>query len=237
MRKNADEKIEIRVHGFINADIVEWQRHTENPDLVREVKKTQKSYGLPVPITRGVKHISARDVFDWMGWREPVDIDTTTGELILGPKSQRREKLRSVVNDLMIRFEIPSKFYDSLHSMVVVGDERLHKLSAGFPSFSFRKDTNGKLVHMCTITPETDLGNPVVLDFIKQWQVLHRDEIPSPQPMRGDKRKLDWRPVWEWRNRHPDVSDVEISKKLGKNRVTVSRAFEKLDKENALQNS
>ena len=108
--------------------------------------------------------------------------------------------------------------------------------SVGFPSFSAIKDKNGKLKFQCIITPETDLGNPAILNAIRHWQVLHREEIPHPQHARDNKRKLDWRPVWEWRSRHPDVSDTEIAKMLGKNRVTVSRALEKLDKENSLQN-
>lgn len=235
MRRTRDEKSESRAWAFANADAVEWQRQIENPDVLREIKRIQQHYGLPVLISQGIKHISAREVFDWMGWREPIEINETTGEVILGPKSQRRENLESEINVLITRFGIPIKFFNSLHQLIVVDSNGPDYKSMGFPSFNFYKDESGKLVHECIITPETDLGTPIILDFIRQWQILQRDEIPHPKFMRDSSRQLDWRPVWEWRNRHPDVSDAEIAKMLGKNRVTVSRALEKLDKENSLQ--
>lgn len=234
MHKKQDEKFKRRTRAFANADTVEWQRHIENPELINELKKIRDRNDLPIQI-RGTKHIAAKEVLDWMGWNESIKVNKSKGELILGAKAQRREKVRSEVSELMVRFGIPRKYFDALHQMVLIDNKGLHRWDVGFPSFRARKDENGKLIYQCIITPETDLGNPAILDFIKRWQVLQRDAIPHPQPMRDNKRKLDWRPVWEWRNRHPDVSDAEIAKLLGKNRVTVSRSLEKLDKENPLQ--
>jgi hypothetical protein len=137
----------------------------------------------------------------------------------------------------MVRFGIPQKFYNSLHRMVIMGNRNPEYKSMGFPSFKFYKDKDGKLVHECIITPETDLGNPLVLNFIRQWQARQRDDVPHPGPAQNNKRQLDWRPVWEWRNRHPDVTDAEIAQVLGKNRVTVSRALERLTKRTRYKNS
>ena len=83
---------------------------------------------------------------------------------------------------------------------------------------------------MCIVTLETDLRNPLVLKTMRYWQGHGR--IGPPAPVTVDRMK-DWRPVWEWRNRNPDVSDREIAEMLGLHRVTVSRALERLDKENA----
>jgi hypothetical protein len=80
------------------------------------------------------------------------------------------------------------------------------------------------------ITVETDLGNPLVLDTIKKWQDDRRSNPPSPIKVGKEK---DWRPVWEWCKRNPDVTHKEIAEKLKCHRVTVSRALERLDKEYA----
>jgi hypothetical protein len=40
--------------------------------------------------------------------------------------------------------------------------------------------------------------------------------------MKNNPRKLDWRPLTEWRRRHPEITVTEIAKALGKSRSYVS---------------
>lgn len=120
------------------------------------------------------------------------------GEKIF-PRSKR-------INEKLIR----SVYFGSLFNTILIGADFPSYQTKGFPTFKYRPNEDGEWVHECIITPETDLRNPL-LDTIKQWQVA-RIEKP-PLPIKNGKVK-DWRPVWEWKNRHPDVSDREIAEML-----------------------
>ena len=96
---------------------------------------------------------------------------------------------------------------------------------------------NGKFIrHELIITPETDLENPMVLNYIKDWQqwaITNSNETiadrpPQPHKIRGSTKK-DWRPLWEWALRHPQVTRKEISKMLKINYTEVKRKLEELD--------
>jgi len=221
-RKPKEEIAEERISGFMEADKMEWERIISNSELRKAILVIQSKYGLPIPANR---------LFSWYGWEEPFDIDRQTGKLIFGELGQRREHLEEDVKKIAHIFNVPDKWVSSLDRMITLGGNFPDHLGAGFPSFQAIKE-NGRFKFECIITPETDLGNPLVLYIIKQWQANNKNEPPQPQKMRGNTRKLDWRPVWEWRKRHPGVTIEEIAKLLGRNRVTVNRALMSLDKAN-----
>lgn len=222
MRKSPEEKAETRARGFASADRVQWERLIKNPELIAEIHKLQGRYGLPLS--------SNRKVMDWMDWYEPIEINKSTGELIFGEHGKRRERLRHEVKELAQRFRIPREFYDSLHSMVIRETKYLNYMSMGFPEFRHFRAESGEWRHEWIITPTTDLGNPLVLKVIRDWQAKYWDMPPQPQLTMGSK-KLDWRPVREWEARHPDVTRKQIAKMLSRDYTDVKKRLEALDKE------
>lgn len=228
MKKTPDEIIMERFLGYEGANRVEWERYLENSELMTEVKAIQKKYGLPLP--------TIQDVIGWMDWLEPIDINREKGELIFGKHGLRREKLLKDLDDLRKKYDIPSIYKRFLQRLVTTRDKSF--LSGGynpFPELRSRMGKDGKRIFECLITPETDFENPLVIELIKRWQLENGASPPQPVLMRGDKRKLDWRLVWAWHKRHPDVTITEIAKSLSYNRVTVSRELNKIEKEYSLQ--
>lgn len=82
------------------------------------------------------------------------------------------------------------------------------------------------------VTPETDIRNSLVIEYIEAWQkaVLERQPIPQPQKIKGS-RKLDWKPVWEWSAKYPQVTRKEISQRLNRSYTQVKRKLKELDEE------
>lgn len=233
MRKKPEDKAEERYSSYVAADRVERQRLFENTELLKEVKKLQVDFGLPLD-PQGKVYPSGKQIADWYGWDEPIEVDKSGRKVIYGPKGQRRERLKKEIKALAKRFNIPNKFLSSLKNLVVANNYGYQLFSAGFPSIRFDKDRDGNLVQELIVTPETDLGNPIVLEFIRDWQKDQLDTLSCPQPiMRG--RRLDWRPVWEWKKRHPDVTYKEIAPHLHRNSTNVRKALAALDKENLQQ--
>jgi hypothetical protein len=224
MKKTEEEKIETRILGFASADRVEWEHTLENPDLRADIIKLQNEYILPL---RDPSELS-----NWLAWFEPVEIDSDTGELILGLLGQRRENLFKDVKELAGKYGIDPKWLNELMLRVINDSIGWHiSPSNGFPTLKWRKNNKGERIHECIITPETDLENPAVLGLIKTWQAIYRSTPPQPQKNRGNPKKLDWRLVWEWRKRHPNVTYEKIANQLHRDPTSVRKILERLDKE------
>ena len=222
-----------RANQIGNAELLEFQRYIENRSLREDVRKIQIELSLPLSLNN--------DTFwedpiylDWMGWDEPR-------ETIQKQKTKRRRKLVREVRKILDKYKIPLHFFGSLHSFIVY-DNRVHTYQTkGFPQYIHGPHKFGdygfdEWQPLCVITVETDLANPLVLENIKAWQRRYKQIPPHRPPLPIQiGRKKDYRPVWEWQKRNPDITDKEIAKMLGKNRVTVVRALKRLDKENSLQ--
>ncbi len=212
-----------RANNFGNAELLEFQRYIENKTLREDIRKLQAKVSLPLSL-KGDK-VSFEDPIyvDWMGWEEP-------NKTIKNEKIKRNKKVVREVKKILDKYHIPPHFFGSLHSFVVTGEQVYTYQTKGFPEFKYYRHADGNWKHECIVTPETDLGNPLILENIKEWQNSCRTNPPAPIKIGKTK---DWRPVWEWRSRNPGVSDHEIAKMLKLNRVTVSRAMAQLDKKYA----
>ena len=100
---------------------------------------------------------------------------------------------------------------------------------AGRPQVNYYQAENGDWKWECTITPETDLTDPRVLQFIQSRQKEYAPAPPKPARTLGNLRKLDWRPLYEWHKRYPLFSIDEIAEKIGYPPTTVRRKFRELD--------
>jgi hypothetical protein len=125
------------------------------------------------------------------------------------------------LNEILAKHGIPEKwrvnlFYWALTGRHVIGIAH----SIGFPRGEWSRDESGQFKHQIIIDSETDVANPIVQDYIRHFQLLE-DPPPQPQPMKDNPREKDWRPVWEWRKRHPGVTHQEIAKMLSYSPTTV----------------
>jgi hypothetical protein len=209
-----------RANNIGNAELLEFQRYIENEALREDVYKLQTKMSLPLSLKSNMVFFEDPIYIHWMGWDE-------SNKTIRSEKIKRNKKVTKEVRKILDKYQIPPHFFGSLFSFVVRGEQVHTYQTKGFPDFRYYRHEDGDWKHECIITPETDLGNPLVLDNIKEWQEKCRTNPPAPIKI---GRTKDWRPVWEWRNRNPGVPDHEIAKMLKLNRVTVSRALTQLDK-------
>lgn len=97
----------------------------------------------------------------------------------------------------------------------------------GFPSGRWYRK-NGKPYHELIIDDQVDVANPIIQAYILQMQKGF-DAPPKPLPMKNDRRKLDWRPVWEWHKKHPEIGMNDLARLLGYERSYLSRKLNELE--------
>jgi len=225
-----------RANNIGNAQLLEFKRYIENKALREDVHKIQAKTSLPLSLKNNEVSFFEDPIYiNWMGWEE-------TNETTKNEKHKRRRKVAKEAKRLLNKYNIPSHFFGSLHSYIVWNNQDHTYQTKGFPEYIHGPHRSYKIVDygygewepLCIIKVETDLENPLVLENIKAWQRRNK-KIPPHHPPLPIKigRKKDYRPVWEWHNRNPDVSVGELAKTLKINRVTLTRALKNLDKEYA----
>ncbi len=64
------------------------------------------------------------------------------------------------------------------------------------------------------LTPEVNLQNPFIQEDILFRKVLNNPP-PRPRLVIGDEeQRMDWGPVWEWYEHHPQLAIAEIAELL-----------------------
>ena len=114
-------------------------------------------------------------------------------------------KFRSDLMQLFEKHSIPRKWQENIRAKITkVGFEIIHAYE--FPQVSYNRNGDVEI----NITRDTDLSNPLVLNYIKHVQKL---SLKPPEP-KYVGRKLDWAPLYEWKIRHPFVTNKDIAKAL-----------------------
>jgi hypothetical protein len=215
MYQSQEEKYRKRLEDIWSANQSEWERRfSENQEFKSDLRSLQTRFNIPLD--------SHQSITDWF--------DSQSHETLF--------EFSEEVKALSDKYDIGTKWTNRLWNEIwnydaiikeQTGLER-YKGWAGFPKW--RAFRNGdETIHELIITPETDFENPLVVEFIKSWQRSRRDVPPMPVPSRKKPNQLDWRPVWEWRKRHPNVIHNQIAEMLDYHPVTVRRALANLDKE------
>ena len=183
---------EARADQRNEANAIAWERIiTDNRELCTELGRLRGRYGFPM---------SQRDLCAF------CDYDNRS----------RAEDFRRDLQAVLDKYKIPEAYHEAVFSWVEgLPYSKEPKGATGFPSGSAKKRADGSIEWTLTITPETDMDNPLVLEFIRDWQARLRDPVPRPGPHPDNPRRLDWRPVLEWKLRHPDIPDAEIDRRLG----------------------
>jgi len=202
------DKHEKQLWDIAEADHSEWRRLVEdNQELQAEIRDVCARYRLPVSMAE---------------WCE-IDLSDESNKDLM-------TQLPKDIVELEKKYRIPAKFHQTLWNRVVHNNNWPIITEGGQPVFHFGEigsSEEGKV--RLEITPETVVDNPLVLEAICRWQRQNYEPCPQPQPMKGNPRKKDWRPVVEWHKRHPEVTQDQIARLLYVNSVTVRRKLSEFD--------
>jgi hypothetical protein len=201
-----------------HADVSEWKRLRETPGLAKAVHAMQLAHGFPLP---------SKELEKWMGEDEPFEYDADRDEVTWGPRAKRGLELHRQIGKLATQFGLRKEHIRSLTDWITEEREGPIVKSFGLPRVRITRMGDQQGVEII-ITPEIDIDDPTVREYILQFQERFRETCPQPLQ---DGRKLDWHTVWEWGKRHPRVSRAEIADLLHRDRSYVSRKLAELDEE------
>lgn len=215
MSKDHDEE---ELNAIAGADFAEWDRIesevSSNQDLMTDIRLLRERYGLPCTTLRA--HL---DWLSHLGNSQGIEAIT-----------QYQDDIAALVKKYGFDND---KGKQTIQSLIEFGKRVQSKVgSLGFPALQAVYKDGEFIAFRPVIGTDTAIHNPIVLKVLRDEQrdfLMQSDPPPAPQPMIDNPRKLDWRPLWEWHKRHPDVTLNEIAKKLNYNPVTVRRKLAELD--------
>lgn len=211
MKSDMSKKYEKRLRAIANANKSEYQRLVEdNKELQAELVAIRGKYGLP----------SANDEHAYQKYHQWLDAARIT---------PTEAALDADIDEIAKKHGV-AKWRKEIKNLATYG-RAFAVFSMGLPGTQYIHNADGTTTYKPDIPPDFDATNPIAVEALTRIQAQNQDVPPSPQPMKDDPTKTDWRPVWEWHHRHPEVPDKEIAQMLGVNRVTVTRHFNELDAE------
>lgn len=208
MPKRSRNKEEQRLWNIGQALISERQRIVdENDELHFDLIHLREQY-----------HIDFRDIQDQVEWMDKQSIETLQRFSKDIENLKKKHRINERTND---------RFWELLWNISPKHGFYTKRILGGMPIIHASK----QLGYVLLITPETDIRNELVIRFIEIWQknrLKEKDPPPQPEKIKGSKR-LDWRSLWEWAMRHPQISRKEIASKLHRNYTEVKRKLGELD--------
>ncbi len=187
----------------MEADKSAWERIiTKNRKLRADLRNLQGRYGFPMQVHALVVFVDSSRL-RWMDFQRDIEA-------------------------IMDKYKIPAAYRDGVRTEVMFGPEFPRVIPVGFPNGVMTRRADGTLEDKLIITSETDMDNPLVLDFITHMQAATEDPVPPPGQDPDNPRKLDWRPVLEWKLRHPDIACAEIDRRLGYGKDRTRKELAKL---------
>ena len=140
----------------------------------------------------------------------------------MGRRPKKYNELSKAIDELIQKHEIHIRWRTPILYLVMIDRPVGLLFEGGFPCGTYSFDEDGNVKHKINLTSDVDIENLVVRDWIKHYQ-LKDDPPPQPQPMKDNPRKLDWRPVLEWKIRHPFARHKDIAKILNCHPSTVRK--------------
>jgi len=194
-----------------------WSWVNQVPKYVAAKREIQSRYHLPLPYDIRLNYGK------WQKWLGKAGKPTRQ-------RQKRGEAFLKEVQALLKKYEVPEAWYPDFIAEIAGQPSASHSMGLDLPKFTFYQAANGDWKWECTITPETDLTDPFVLELIQTQQKEYAGAPPQPARSTTDRRKLDWQPVLEWHERHPLFSIAELAEQIGFAPATVRRGFQKLVK-------
>lgn len=223
MHKDKFTKYEKRLQARANADMSEYQRLvTDNKELQADLIALRAKYDLPFQ--------DAPAYHSWLKKQVNEALEIAKRDDIIGNVPiPIVDNLNAELDELAKKHGV-TKWRQEIGGLALFGRAGSRSFSMGLPSIKLDPNSGETPKYEIVIPPDFDATNPIALNVL---YLMRRsfDKPPHPQPMKDDPAKMDWRPVWEWHNRHPEITDKEIAQMLGVNRVTVTRRFNELDAE------
>lgn len=205
MPKRTIEQEYRRLWNSGHADISERERTIkENQELRAECADLRKRY-----------EITFSNIQEQVHWFETQPIEIL---------SQFANEVKAIREKYCIGERVSGAFWSVVWNLPASG-WKTHNLGS-MPKIHFEKGKGFTVL----ITPETDIRNEFVIEFIETIQKNTLTKPPQPTQINGS-RKLNWRPVWEWSLRHPQVTIKEIAQKLNRNYTDVKRRLKELGRE------
>ena len=193
-----------------------WERVTGDPRFVAAKRAIQARYGLPLPYDIRIDH------HRWLEWQGRAGKPDTKN-------AQRGKAFARDILELFKKFEVPEAWHNDLIAEIAGTPSSVFR-EAGSVKINYYQNENGDWQWECTITPETDLTDPRIVQFIQSQQKEFTPPPPKPARIQRGSRKLDWRPVYEWHLRYPLFSIEELAERIEYSPETVRRKFRELGK-------
>ena len=194
-----------------------WSRVNQDATYLAAKRVLQTRYRLPLPYDIRLNYGK------WQSWLGKAGKPS-------GPRQKRGEAFLKEVEALLKRYEVPEAWYPDFIAEIA-GKTASHAVDLELPQFNVYQASNGEWKWNCTITPETDLNTPFILEMIQAQQKEYAVAPPQPTQSATDRRQLDWQPVLEWHKRHPLFSIAELAEKLGFTPDVVRRNIQKLTRD------
>ena len=194
-----------------------WSRVNQDANYLAAKRVLQTRYRLPLPYDIRLNYGK------WQSWLGKAGKPSRQ-------RQKRGEAFLKEVEALLKRYEVPEAWYPDFIAEIA-GKTASQAVDLELPQFNVYQASNGEWKWNCTITPETDLTNPFILEMIQTQQKEYAVAPPQPTQSATDRRQLDWQPVLEWHKRHPLFSIAELAEKLGFTPDVVRRSFQKLTRD------
>jgi hypothetical protein len=204
-------------HTDNGAGLSLWSRVNQDPQYLAAKRVLQTRYRLPLPYDIRLNYGK------WQRWLGKAGKPTRQ-------RQKRGEAFLKQVHALLKKYEVPEAWYPDFIAEIAGKPASGKARDLDLPQFNFTQAANGDWKWECTLTPETDLTDPFILELIQTQQKEYAGAPPQPAKNPVDRRKLDWQPVLEWHQRHPLFSIAELAEKIGFAPATVRRSFQKLTK-------
>ena len=183
------------------ADRAEWERLTGDPELKTELHKVRARNDLPLPNLGQVW-----EWFDRIGNKKWLQFDKELNQLRKG-------------------FGIGDEWGQAFLYLVLLLEPHpfLIRRRGGIVARPPIEGVRSRW-RLDISDPSVDVNDPHFAYLVRQFRErLLKDLPPQPQPMKDNPRELDWRPVWEWKKRHPEVPNREIAEMLDRKHQTVRK--------------
>jgi hypothetical protein len=213
MRKKDWQKARNRLEDSAKAGASYWRRMHDDPDFTRRLDKIRAEYDLPLDFDIRIE--SARWI-DWLG------LDDTPGT----KATQRGRAFMAEMRALFTDLKIPAIWHDEI--IAETAGRYQYQTFPPMVDLGTLRIVEGRPAWQLTITPETDLTNPAVLELMQQQQKAHAGEPPAPVQDKAGHGRLDWGPVYEWSKSHPLFTIEELAKKIGYTSQYIREKFSEL---------
>lgn len=203
-----DDKAQEELKALEESYWAEWRRVVVgNAEFQRDLRKLRRGYGLPLDFQNERRHALA-----W--WDE---------------QAKAGLPLQDELQALAERYGLWKRWGRDLLTYTVYGGVTSF-LAASLEGSVYIAGGQGR-ERRIVIGERANIRNPIVQEHITALQSSTDDQPPRPGPSSDGARVFDWRPLREWKQRHPEMTVTELAAVLGYKRSYLSRKLSEVGNE------